>query len=50
MKICRIFLNSSDLLTMGTLGGLGLPAQAARWPTQPERILVWQPTTQSPLT
>ncbi len=39
MNIRRMFLNTSALLTMGALGGLGLPAQAASWPTQPVRIL-----------
>jgi hypothetical protein len=29
MNIRRLFLNSSALLAMGALGGLGLPAQTA---------------------
>ena len=40
MNIRRLFLNSSALLAMGALGSLGLPAQAASWPTQPVRIVV----------
>ncbi len=40
MNIRRLFLNSSALLAMGALGGLGLSAQAASWPTQPVRIVV----------